>query len=261
MYTLKYLFYSSIYIKVIVVVLSVSLAIIMAMGLSKFKKLSFINNYIKSFEQQFWSGIDLTQFYESNHENNLNHPLGMIFKSVFEEWKASQSLHGQANAKADIKERMLNVAHKQKVSIMQVCENYMDALSTFIHCSPFVGLLGTVLGIMDVFYNIDLENGVTLTNASVGIGGSLVCIVFSLIVVIIAMPLFWFFNMKTQKISDKIDGFIIDLLHIFGRSLDGTAVNGVQPQPADSGAQMMQQQPIKEAKPEPRPVASGDDDV
>ena len=234
MYTLKYLFYSSIYIKLIVISLTLILVIIMAMGISKFKKLMFIKNYIKSFEQQFWSGIDLTQFYEANKEQNLNHPLGMIFKAVFEEWKASANLQSLANAKADIKERMLNVAHRQKVLIMQTCENYMDALSTFIHCSPFLGLL---------------------------IGGSLVCIVFSLIVVVIAMPAFWFFNMKIQEISDKVDGFIIDLLHIFGRNLDGTAVNGAPAQPANAGAQMMQQQPIKEAKPEPRPVSSGDDDV
>ena len=261
MYTLKYLFYSSIYIKLIVVSLTIILVLVMAMGISKFKKLMFIKNYIKSFEEQFWSGIDLTQFYEANKEQNLNHPLGMIFKAVFEEWKASANLQSLANAKADIKERMLNVAHRQKVLIMQTCENYMDALSTFIHCSPFLGLLGTVLGLIDVFYNLDLENGMTLSNAGVGIGGSLVCIVFSLIVVIIAMPAFWFFNMKIQDISDKIDGFIIDLLHIFGRNLDGTAVNGAPAQPANAGAQMMQQQPVKEAKPEPRPVSSGDDDV
>ena len=258
MYTLKYLFYSSIYIKIIILSLSVMLSIIIAMGMSKIKKIIMIKNYIKSFEEQFWSGIDLTQFYEANHENNLNHPLGMIFRAVFEEWQASQSLATLANAKADIKERMLNVAHKQKVKIMQTCENYMDALTTFIHVSPFVGLLGTTLGLIDVFYNLDLENGLTLSNAGIGIGGSLICIVFALLVVITAMPLFWFFNMKNQEISDQIDGYIIDLLHIFGRSLDGTATNGAPAQPANFGAQMVQPQPVEETHTNPEPPSSGD---
>ena len=258
MYTLKYLFYSSFYIKLVVISLSFILTLIVAMGMSKIKKVIIIKNYINSFEEQFWSGIDLTQFYEANKEN-LNHPLGMIFKAIFEEWQASENIRRLANAKADIKERMLNVAHKQKVIIMQTCETYMDALSTFIHSAPFLGLLGTTLGLIDVFYNLDLENGLTLTNAGIGIGGSLICIVFAMLVVIIAMPLFWFFNMKIQDISDRIDGYIIDVINIFGRSLDSIAVNGIQAQPADAGAQLAQPQPIKKARPEPEPVSSGSD--
>ena len=77
------------------------------------------------------------------------------------------------------------------------------------------------------------------------------------------MPLYWFFNMKIQEISDKIDGYIIDLLHILGRSLDGIAVNGPSPQQANVGAQMVQQQVVKEAPKQATPVSSGsfDDDV
>ena len=196
MYTLKYLFYSSFYVKLIVLSLAMILVILFAMGMSKFKKIIMIKNYIKSFEEQFWSGIDLTQFYEANKEN-LGHPLGMIFKAVWEEWIASGPLRENAFSKADIKERMLNVAHKQKVAVMKDCENYMDALSTFIHCSPFLGLLGTTIGLIDVFYNLDLENGLTLSNAGIGIGGSLICMVFAMLIVILSMILFWFFNRKT----------------------------------------------------------------
>lgn len=263
MYTLKFLFYASIYVKLVFISLFIILTIMFAMGMSKIKKLMAIKSYIKSFEDQFWSGIDLTQFYTANHENNLNSPLGMIFKSVWEEWTASEQLKSQANSKADIKERMLNVAHRQKVIIMQTCENYMDALATFIHTAPFLGLLGTTLGLIDVFYNLDIENGLTLSNAGIGIGGSLVCIVVSMLIVVIAMPLYWFFNMKIQEISDKIDGYIIDLLHILGRSLDGIAVNGPSPQQANVGAQMVQQQVVKEAPRQATPVSSGsfDDDV
>lgn len=255
MYALKYLFYASIYIKLIVVGLVVMLGLVIAMGLSKYKKLAYIGSYIKSFEKQFWSGIDLTQFFEANKEQNLNHPLGMIFKAVFEEWQASESLRGMAMAKADIKERMLNVAHKQKVLILQTCERYVDTLVAIIRIAPFLGSLGTILGMMDVFYNIDLENGLTINDASVGIGSSLVCMVFSLVVAILSMVMFWFFNMKIQSISDQVDGFIVDLLHILGRGLDGTAVNGSPAPSATAGSQTMQQQ-VKSAPAEAKPASS-----
>lgn len=225
MYTLKYLFYSSIYVKLIILALCVALTIIIAMGVSKIKKLFAIKQYIKAFEEQFWSGIDMAQFYEANHEKNFNHPLGMIFKAVYEEWKASEKSRFIPGAKVDIKERMLNVAYKQKVLVMRVCENYIDAFSTFVHIAPFLGLLGTVFGLIDVFYNLDLEHGTTLTNAGIGIGGSLISLVFALLVTIISMLLFWFFNMKVQDINDKIDAYIVDLLNIFFRSLDTVVPN------------------------------------
>lgn len=229
MYTIKYLFYSSIYIKLIVLFLFISLTTIITIGLSKIKRLLMIKNYIKSFEQQFWSGIELNKFYEANHENNLNHPLGMIFKAVYEEWSSSENIKKIPEARQDIKERMSNAAHGQKILIMQICENYLDLLSAFIHIIPFVGLLGTIFGLIDVFYNLDLENGITLTNAGIGIGGSMICLVFSLIAVIIAMFLFWFFNMEVQKISDNIDKYILDLLNIFYLNLNNNVQQDSSP--------------------------------
>ena len=229
MYALKYFFYSSIYIKIIIIGMVFFLILVFAMGINKIKKLNYINSYINEFETQFWSGIDLTQFYQSN-KDNLNHPLGMIFKAVFEEWQASESLRGQISARQNIKERMINVANMQKIKVMQTCEQYLDTLSLFIHISPFIGLIGTIIGIIDVFYNIDLQNGLNLPTVSIGIGGSLICILLSVIVVCISMVLFWFFNLKLQKIMDEMDSFIVDYVHILCRGLDGISTTNEQSQ-------------------------------
>ena len=106
MYALKYFFYSSIYIKIIIIGMVFFLILAFAMGINRIKKLNYINSYINEFESQFWSGIDLTQFYQSN-KDNLNHPLGMIFKAVFEEWQASENLRGQISARQNITERII----------------------------------------------------------------------------------------------------------------------------------------------------------
>lgn len=225
MYTIKYLFYSSFSIKIIVTLLLFFLSLTIAIGISKIKKIIVIKKYIQSFEEQFWSGIEITQFYEANHKNNLNNPLGMIFKAVFEEWRASETLIN-FNTKQDIKERMLNVAHEKKITTMRTCEKYMDALTALIKIAPFLGLLGTIFGLIDVFYNLDLENGITITSAGIGIGGSMICLVFSLIVTITSMILFWFFDMNVKDVSDKIDGYIVDLLHFFYRNMDKIIAGG-----------------------------------
>ena len=119
---------------------------------------------------------------------------------------------------------MLNVAHIQKMNTLKVCERYLDILALFVYLSPFLGLLGTIIGLIDVFYNLDIENGLTILSSATGIGGSLISIVIAMISAIIAMFFHWWFNLKLRDVSDKIDVFIVDLLNLLGRELDVIAV-------------------------------------
>ena len=223
MFFLKYFALSSVYVKLIIVILCLIMILSLTMALSKFKRLNYINSYIKSFEETFWSGTALDEFYKTN-KDDLKHPLGMIFKAVYEEWENSANIRTKFNSKSDLKERMLNVAHIQKMNTLKVCERYLDILALFVYLSPFLGLLGTIIGLIDVFYNLDIENGLTILSSATGIGGSLISIVIAMISAIIAMFFHWWFNLKLRDVSDKIDVFIVDLLNLLGRELDVIAV-------------------------------------
>ena len=241
----------------------------LTMALTKFRRVSYINAYIKSFEKTFWSGISLDEFYESN-KANLSHPLGMIFKAVYEEWKNNDKLKNHIGSKADIKERMLNIAHVQKVSILQTCDRYLDFLALFIHSAPFLGLLGTVFGLIEIFYSIDIANGISASTSIASIGSSLIVVVASIFVVLLSMLIHWYFNLKLRDTSDKIDSFIVDLLHIFGRSLDETATQGTNVDNGMSGASQVFQ-PMQEMndsndnnntqRPPKQTRSSADDDI
>ena len=143
MYALKAIITSGIYVQVIFGVLIFGLIMMIAMAFSKRKKLAYINSYITEFEKTFWSGISLDQYYEANKEN-LSHPLGLIFKGVMDEWNACAAFRNNIGSKADVKERMLNIAHIKKIETLKVCESYLDFLRLFIHGAPFLGLLGTI---------------------------------------------------------------------------------------------------------------------
>ena len=225
MYALKAIITSGIYVQVIFGVLIFGIIMMVAMAFSKRKKLAYINSYITEFEKTFWSGISLDQFYESNKEN-LSHPLGLIFKGVMDEWNACAAFRNNIGSKTDVKERMLNIAHIKKIETMKVCENYLDILRLFIHGAPFLGLLGTIMILINVFYNVDLENGLTITTTGKGIASSLVCIMFSIFDVIVAMGIHFVFDRKAQKVSDKMDAFIVDFLNILTRSIDANTVGG-----------------------------------
>ena len=89
--------------------------------------------------------------------------------------------------------------------------------------------------------------------------GSLVCIMFSIFDVIVAMGIHFIFDRKAQKVSDKMDAFIVDFLNILTRSVDANTVGGgFLPAPA-SMPQMNNIQPVEQTKrlqqdPQPAPA-------
>ena len=226
MFFLKYFITSSLYVKIAIILLITMIMIALTMALTKFKRIRYINSYIKSFEDTFWSGISLDDFYHQNSEN-LNHPLGMIFKAIYEEWEASENIRTNVYNKQDIKERMLNVANVQKLKILHTCEKYLDTLELFIKSAPLVGFFGTIIGMIDVFYNLDLQNGLNILSTATGIGESLLCITASIAVSALSMLIHWWFNGKLREVSDKVDSFIVDVINIFARNLDASAINNI----------------------------------
>ena len=246
MFFLKYFITSTLYVKMAIILLFVMVIVALTMALTKFKRIRYINSYIKSFEETFWSGISLDDFYRQNSEN-LNHPLGMVFKAVYEEWEASENIRTNVYNKPDIKERMLNVANIQKLKVLHTCEKYLDTLELFIKSAPFVGLFGTIIGMIDVFYNIDLQNGLNILSTATGIGESLLCVITSVAVVLLSMLFHWWFNGKLRDVNDKVDSFIVDVINIFARNLDSSAINNtpVMQNTQPNTQQMFSNQEIK----------------
>ena len=247
MFFLKYFLTSTLYVKMAIILLFVMVIVALTMALTKFKRIRYINSYIKSFEETFWSGISLDDFYRQNSEN-LNHPLGMVFKAVYEEWEASENIRTNVYNKPDIKERMLNVANIQKLKVLHTCEKYLDTLELFIKSAPFVGLFGTIIGMIDVFYNIDLQNGLNILSTATGIGESLLCVITSVAVVLLSMLIHWWFNGKLRDVNDKVDSFIVDVINIFARNLDSSAINSTPP--ATQTIQTTAQQVIVNTEPQ-----------
>ena len=247
MFFLKYFLTSTLYVKMAIILLFVMVIVALTMALTKFKSIRYINSYIKSFEETFWSGISLDDFYRQNSEN-LNHPLGMVFKAVYEEWEASENIRTNVYNKPDIKERMLNVANVQKLKVLHTCEKYLDTLELFIKSAPFVGLFGTIIGMIDVFYNIDLQNGLNILSTATGIGESLLCVITSVAVVLLSMLIHWWFNGKLRDVNDKVDSFIVDVINIFARNLDSSAINSTPP--ATQTIQTTAQQVIVNTEPQ-----------
>lgn len=107
---------------------------------------------------------------------------------------------------------VLNVTHSREISKM---EKRLIILSTTVSVSPFLGLLGTVWGIMNAFLSIGLAGSADLAAVGPGIAEALVTTAAGLAVAIPALIAYNFFVDTVRQMDDKLDTFISEMVHRF----------------------------------------------
>ena len=127
-----------------------------AIILDKVFKLRRLRSNIRSFEDNFWSGGDLESLYD-NIGNNPFDPMSVVFCEGMREWRRSKA-HGLASkgeeVKASLMERLQQMSNLTIDREMEQLEKNMSFLASVGSTAPFVGLFGTVWGIMDAFQSI-----------------------------------------------------------------------------------------------------------
>jgi len=115
----------------------------------KQKRLRVVKEKADQFESEFWSGNSLEDLYaRTKHEPD--HPLALLFVSAMREWQRS-STTSSGKIAMGVQERIYRVMHVTVSREMERLENYLSVLSTVGSTAPFVGLFGTVWGIMNSF--------------------------------------------------------------------------------------------------------------
>ncbi|MEX1148077.1 MAG: MotA/TolQ/ExbB proton channel family protein, partial [Sphingomonadales bacterium] len=100
------------------------------------------------FEDEFWSGKSLEGLYE-RVQRNPDHPLAMLFVSAMREWQRSVSPAGGLARTMGLQDRIYKVMRVTVSREMERLESYLGFLATVGATAPFVGLFGTVWGIMN----------------------------------------------------------------------------------------------------------------
>src|SRR5262249_6015199 len=140
----------------------------------------------------------------------------------------------QVNGKARISRAsfdFVRVATERTVSAEGMAlEKGMIILSTAVAGGPFIGLLGTVWGVMETFSGVAKANAATLTAMAPGVAGALIATVIGLLVAIPAMFAYNFMVTQVRGITQELDDFASE----FGTQLDHTYVD--QTSPATEGS-------------------------
>lgn len=170
------------------------------------------------FEQTFWSGIDLVQLFRNvSQDRDAAGPLARIFESGFREFS---KLHGQKTLEAsDIingARRAMRATFQREIDDL---EAHLAFLASVGSVSPYVGLFGTVWGIMNAFRGLSNVGSATLAHVAPGIAEALVATAIGLFAAIPAVVAFNRYIHETDRLSIRFESFMEEFSNILQRQL------------------------------------------
>ena len=170
-----------------------------AVIIEKFRLFKKINLESEVFEEKFWKSKSAETFYNSL-QANLENPMALMFRD------SMQTLL-KAKNKSNLSERMNSVLEVNIEKQMVKIEKGFTFLATVGSTAPFIGLFGTVWGIMNSFQSIAISRNTSLAIVAPGIAEALFATALGLLAAIPAVVAYNKFNNDSKKYSQKLENF------------------------------------------------------
>jgi biopolymer transport protein TolQ len=185
--------------------------------------ISTLKRKAKKFEKLFWSGQSLDELYQQFASSN-DHPMSAIFISALREWR--RGFEGAPLREAQIPGIKERIEKSMNVTIMRETdglERQLGQLATIGSVAPFVGLLGTVWGIMNSFTAIGIRHDTSLAAVAPGISEALFATAAGLFAAIPAVIFYNRFVAEIGRYTNQLDAFAEEFSAILSRQLDEKA--------------------------------------
>jgi biopolymer transport protein TolQ len=176
------------------------------------------------FEKVFWSGQSLDELYQQ-FAAKTDHPMAATFVAALREWRRAFESGGapRESALAGIKERIEKAMGVTILRETDGLENQLGFLATVGSTAPFVGLFGTVWGIMNSFTAIAAQHNTTLAVVAPGIAEALFATAMGLLAAIPAVIFYNRFVNEIARYTTRLDAFADEFSAILSRQLDEKA--------------------------------------
>jgi len=206
---------------VVQIVMAILLAISVASWAAIFRKITAIKriqNLNEEFERVFWSGTSLNELFSAASQNaKLSGPMERIFASGMREYqKLRERRITDAGTLLDGARRAMRASFQRE---MDAAESQLAFLASVGSVSPYVGLFGTVWGIMHAFTGLASLQQVTLATVAPGIAEALVATAIGLFAAIPAVVAYNRFARDIDRVAIKLETFIEEFSNILQRSL------------------------------------------
>jgi len=178
-----------------------------------------------AFEQEFWSGKNLNDLFNSASSNTESSTMERIFASGMREFLKLRERRQESQAQLDGARRAMRASLQRELDAI---EGNVGFLASVGSVSPYVGLFGTVWGIMHAFVGLSNVQQVTLATVAPGIAEALVATAIGLFAAIPAVVAYNRFARDIDRMAIQLESFIEEFSNILQR-------NAGQP-PAAAGA-------------------------
>jgi len=193
-----------------------------AIAFEKWMALRRVNKAADSFEDRFWSGGSLDDLYDQEGTNPA-HPMASVFAAAMGEWRRSMRVAGADIAHTSVRERIDRAITVTAQREMERLERWMVFLASVGATAPFVGLFGTVWGIMRSFSAIAAMQTTNLTVVAPGIAEALFATAIGLVAAIPAVLAYNQISNSLSRFAARMDAFGSEFSAILSRQSEERA--------------------------------------
>jgi biopolymer transport protein TolQ len=174
-----------------------------------------------SFEDTFWSGGSLDDLYDRVGQRPMD-PMSAVFAAAMREWRrsAAKGLLGTPGMRSSLQQRIERVMNVTVGREMDRVERFMGFLATVGSTAPFIGLFGTVWGIMNSFQAIAASKSTSLAVVAPGIAEALFATALGLVAAIPAVVAYNKLATDFSRYASRLEGFATEFSAILSRQLD-----------------------------------------
>lgn len=201
-----------------------------AIIIEKYLAIGRVNEKTSQFENEFWQADALDKYYERVKKRKGTHPVALMFTAAMDEWFRSRnkspervvpsSRTGGSELNISIKERIVQMMAVTRNREMERLERGLGFLATAGSSAPFIGLLGTCIGIINSFTSIAGSQNTSLAVVAPGIAEALFATAIGLFVAIPAVIAFNKFNGELNRLAGKLEDFMTEFQMLLSRQLD-----------------------------------------
>jgi len=190
---------ADIIVKSVIIILITSSIYSWAIIFDKFKMFRRINKNAEEFEDKFWKSKSAETFY-NNLPASIDDPMAQIFKTSMQTVIKSRSRSG-------LNEKLPGILEINIEKQMSIVDKNYTFLATVGSTAPFIGLFGTVWGIMNSFQSIAISRNTSLAIVAPGIAEALFATALGLLAAIPAVVAYNKFSNDSKKYSQKLENF------------------------------------------------------
>ncbi|MFC7048616.1 protein TolQ [Emcibacter nanhaiensis] len=204
-------------VQAVMIILLLSSVWCWAIIVDKVRRIRRISAQADQFDAEFWSGNSLEDLFD-RVRRNPDHPMAMLFVAAMKEWQRSVS--GTGKIAMGVQDRLYRVMRVTVSREMEGLESYLSFLATVGSTAPFVGLFGTVWGIMNSFQSIAVSHNSSLAVVAPGIAEALFATAMGLVAAIPAVVGYNKISSDLGRYANRLDSFADEFGTILSRQLD-----------------------------------------